>query len=124
MTPGLRSPPLVCQPREVPFMTAPTRPVFPPTSTSQEVRMPNVTVRRALTLAAAAAFVACASAKEPPPAMQQSVSSGPSPTLTAEERAAGWRPLVQGNSLAGGHVYHGGAPPGWAAAHGTHERGG
>jgi hypothetical protein len=84
--------------------------------------MPNVTVRRALTLAAGAALVACASAKEPPPVIQSSLSSGPSPTLTAEERAAGWRPLVQGNSLAGWHVYHGGTPTGWRAVDGTIDR--
>jgi hypothetical protein len=50
--------------------------------------------------------------------MQQSASPGS--TLTAEERAAGWRPLVEGSSLAGWHNYHSiGAVTGWRAENGV-----
>ena len=56
--------------------------------------------------------------------MQQGASPTPNaPTLSAEERAAGWRPLFDGSTLAGWHNYHAtGAPTGWTAANGVVSR--
>ena len=58
--------------------------------------------------------------------MQQGATPASPPsasTLTAEERAAGWRPLFDGSTLTGWHVYHGtGAPTGWRAANGMISR--
>jgi hypothetical protein len=56
--------------------------------------------------------------------MQQGASPTPAAsTLSAEERAAGWRPLFDGSTLAGWHVYHGsGTPVGWRAADGVISR--
>jgi hypothetical protein len=56
--------------------------------------------------------------------MQQGAAPTPStPTLTAEERAAGWRPLFDGSTLAGWHVYHStGTQTGWRAADGMISR--
>lgn len=51
--------------------------------------------------------------------MQQGVSPSTA-VLTAAERAAGWRPLFDGSTLAGWHVYHStGAPTGWRAENGV-----
>lgn len=47
----------------------------------------------------------------------------PTVMLSAEERAAGWRPLFDGVSLQGWRMYHGGAPTGWRVASGVIERG-
>jgi hypothetical protein len=85
-----------------------------------------LTIRRAVAILASATLAGCAS---PQPgsqesAMQQGASPTPyAPTLSAEERAAGWRPLFDGSTLAGWHVYHGtGAPTGWTAANGMISR--
>src|SRR5258707_13716398 len=84
------------------------------------------TIRRAVAILASATLAGCAS---PQPAsqesaMQQGASPTPyAPTLSAEERAAGWRPLFDGSTLTGWHVYHGtGAPTGWRAANGMISR--
>jgi hypothetical protein len=84
------------------------------------------TIRRAVAILASATLAGCAS---PQPgsqesAMQQGASPTPyAPTLTAEERAAGWRPLFDGSTLTGWHVYHAtGAPTGWTAANGVVSR--
>jgi hypothetical protein len=82
--------------------------------------MSNVMIRRALTVLASATLAACASPRSQESAVQQGISSSSTPTLTAEERAAGWRPLVEGSSLAGWHAYHGtGTPTGWRATDGV-----
>lgn len=41
------------------------------------------------------------------------------PSLTAEERAAGWRALFDGTSLAAWHGFHQAGTPGWAVRDGT-----
>ena len=54
---------------------------------------------------------------------QQPTMERPAVTLSYEERAAGWRPLFDGVSLAGWRIYHGGTPTGWRVADGVIERG-
>ena len=41
------------------------------------------------------------------------------PSLTVDERAAGWRALFDGTSLAGWHLFHGTTTDGWAIRDGT-----
>lgn len=74
-----------------------------------------ITPRRASIVAVIFTLAGCASAPEPP------IQPAPTvPTLTAEERAAGWRSLFDGTSLAGWHIYHGtGTPTNWGAVNGT-----
>jgi hypothetical protein len=84
--------------------------------------MPHVMIRRALALLASATLAGCASTRSQESAVQQGASSTTTstPTITAEERAAGWRPLFDGSTLAGWHAYHGtGTPTGWRAANGV-----
>jgi hypothetical protein len=57
------------------------------------------------------------------PAWQQSTMEHPTVMLSYEERAAGWRPLFDGVSLAGWRIYHDGAPNGWRVVDGLIERG-
>jgi hypothetical protein len=75
--------------------------------------MSNPTARRALALLVLSAGCGKGS-------WQPSTVEHPTVMLTAEERAAGWRPLFDGASLAGWRIYHGGAPTsGWQVQDGT-----
>jgi hypothetical protein len=78
-----------------------------------------VICRTVATVAAGVALAACV--HSPSPDMEQQTESRPS--LSADERAAGWRPLFDGTSLAGWHNYHKtGAPTGWRASNGELQR--
>jgi hypothetical protein len=54
---------------------------------------------------------------------QPSTTEYPTVMLSAEDRAAGFRPLFDGASLAGWRIYRGAAPNGWRVVDGTIERG-
>jgi hypothetical protein len=72
--------------------------------------------RRTLALVGVLALAACAGA---PPAAAPPAAPNPN-TLTAEERAQGWRSLFDGHSLDGWHIYHGtGTPASWRAVGGA-----
>jgi hypothetical protein len=76
-------------------------------------------------VAAAVAIVALsACAKSPEPAVIDSSSTSGSPAASASSAAdsAGWRPLFDGTTLAGWHVYHKtGTPANWRIADGVVE---
>jgi hypothetical protein len=55
-------------------------------------------------------------------AWQASTLEHPTMILSAEERAAGFRPLFDGVSLFGWRAYRGGAPTGWRVVKGVFER--
>src|SRR5258705_8700500 len=76
----------------------------PPTHPS-EVRMSNPLARRAL--ASLVLLAGCS------PAWQPSTFDYPTVTMSAEERAVGYRPLFDGASLFGWRIYHGTGTGGW-----------
>ena len=57
------------------------------------------------------------------PQWQKGTMDYPTVMLSAEERAAGYRPLFDGVSLSGWRIYRGAAPNGWRVVDGVIERG-